>query len=89
VALGEKQVASMHRLGYATVEEVATVLMINVVNVYRHAKMGHLRASKIGHATYISLDSLDKFLRDSDPPAPIEVIASARRLRVALRGKAA
>ena len=80
MALGKKQVSSMHRLGYATVAEVAEVLLIGVVNIYGKVKEGQLRASRIGRATYVALDSLDAYLQKCSPPP--EILAAAARLRI-------
>jgi excisionase family DNA binding protein len=82
VTLGRQQVASMARFGYATVEAVAKILGVEVCSVYRYVRSGRIRGAKVGAGIYVSLDSLDEYLRSSDPPAPPEILAAARRLRI-------
>ena len=52
----------MQRAGYLTVAEVAAMLRVSTMTVYRLIKAGELRAVRVGKSYRLSEDDVDRYL---------------------------
>lgn len=52
----------MSKKDFYTAREVADILRVNIMTIYRYIKAGKIEAHKIGKEFRISKDEFDKFL---------------------------
>lgn len=71
----------MATFGYVPAMRVAELLGLCVQSIYRLGNEGKLKKARIGRAWYISLDSLEAYLRSSGSDAFHPLIGVVQKMR--------
>ena len=71
----------MGTFGYVPAMKVAELLGLHIASVYRLGKVGKLKIARIGRAWYISLDSVEAYLKAAGPEAFQPLIAQVQKMR--------